>query len=238
MSRYNTGIGDNIPSVLDLGSAVSSFLSDFVQVILGQANTSFAPASLEDQDPGAFDPATRSWEGPEGLRYRVPLYPIPSERRAREKTRNIKIMMDNCRRLCMNDDLPCTKEEKKFWASYRFMKYELYLAPFCVIVPPVYVFAKIFQNNLPRLLRGRFMPILFGAALAEVWADETYPGHQLLNVTLRAKTPMGDAARAEWARVQSLEIPLYLFSSYQFHSLTGTVRKEFQFGGDLASLCG
>ncbi|EPY19131.1 hypothetical protein STCU_09603 [Strigomonas culicis] len=160
MSRYNTGIGDNIPSLFDLASAFSGFVTDFAQLMLGSAHTSFKPACVEDSDPGVYDPVTHSWSGTDGMRYRVPLYPIPSERHAREKSRNVKLLMDNCRRICVNDELPSTSEEMKFWVSYRFMKYQLYFGPCCVIVPPIYVFCKVFQDKIPRILRGRTMPLL------------------------------------------------------------------------------
>lgn len=238
MSHYNTGIGDNIPSLFDFGSAFSAFFTDFIQLILGQAQTSFEVASLADSNPGVYDPVTRSWSGTGGLRYRIPLYPIPSSRHTREKTRNIKLLMDNCRRICVDDELPSTKEERKFWVSYRFMKYQMFLAPACIVVPPIYVFWKIFHDKMPRILRGRSVPICTGLMIAEQWAEATYPGHQLLSTALKAKTPMGDAARAEWARLQPVDIPFHLYTAYQFQHFFNAVPEEYLFGGDLATLCG
>eukprot|EP00796_Vickermania_ingenoplastis_P006730 gene6730-4825_t len=237
MAHYNTGIKESIPSLLDLSSATSSFLYDFVQLILGQTQTSFSVASIADTDPGVYDPVTRSWCGKEGLRYRVPLGPIPSERHTREKVRNIKIMMDSCRRICVEDQLPSTPEERRFWYSYRFMKYQMVLAPACIVVPPLYIFWKMFHDKLPRAVRGRSIPLLLGLGLAEQWAEATYPGHQLLSTALKATTPMGDAARAEWARLQPVDIPFFLYSAYQFHHFLDSVPKEYLFGGDIASLC-
>lgn len=238
MSHYNTGIGNSVPSVVDMVSGLSAFLVDFVQVVLGQTQTSFQAASPEDRDPGTFDPDTRSWSGPEGLRYRVALYPIPSERHTREKLRNIKILMDNCRRICLADDLPATKEEKKFWSAYRFMKYQLFLAPACIVTPPLYVFCKMFSDKLYPVMRGRWLPFMGGMMLAEMWADATYPSHQLLSTALRAKTPMGDAARAEWVRLQPVDIPFHVYTGYQFQMMFNAVPEEIQFGGDIASYCG
>lgn len=239
MSHYNTGIGDNIPSILDMTSAAAAFLGDFVQLVLGTAQTSFqvATAAAEDADPGEYDAVSNSWEGTEGLRYRVPLFPIPSERHAREKVRNIKILMDNCRRICVNDELPATKEEKRFWASYRFMKYQLFFTPLVMVTPPLYLFWRVFHDRIPLWLRGRSVPLMLSLALAEQWAEAVYPGHQLLSTAMRARTPMGDAARAEWARLQPLDIPFHLYTSYQFHHFLGSVPLEYQFGGNLASLC-
>lgn len=237
MSHYNTGIGDSIPSILDITSALAAFMGDFVQIIFGTAQTSFEVASIEDKDPGTYDPVARSWDGPEGLRYMVPLFPIPSERHTREKIRNIKILMDNCRRICMNDELPATKEEKKFWASYRFMKYQMVFAPLVMVTPPIYIFWKIFHDRMPMALKGRTMPLMLSIVVAEQWAEATYPGHQLLSTAMRAKTPMGDAARAEWSRLQPLDIPFHLYTSYQFHHFFNTVPLEYLFGGNLAALC-
>lgn len=238
MSHYNTGIGSSVPSVFDMVSGFSAFLVDFVQVVLGQTQTSFQAASPEDRDPGVFDPDTRSWSGPDGLRYRVGLFPIPSERHTREKSRNIKILMDNCRRMCLADELPATKEEKKFWTSYRFMKYQLFLAPACIVIPPLYVFCKMFNDKMIPSMRGRWFPIMGGLMLAELWADATYPGHQLLSTALRAKTPMGDAARAEWVRLQPVDIPFHVYTGYQFQLMFNAVPEEILFGGDIATHCG
>ncbi|KAK7194061.1 hypothetical protein NESM_000318800 [Novymonas esmeraldas] len=238
MSHYNTGIGSSVPSVFDITSGLTAFLTDFIQVVLGQTQTSFHAATPEDSNPGVYDPETRSWSGTQGLRYRVPLFPIPSERHTREKIRNVKLLMDNCRRICVADELPSTAEERKFWTAYRFMQYQLFLSPACIVTPPVYVLFKVFHDKLPRSLRGRTMPILAGLAIAELWSDATYPSHQLLSTALRAKTPMGDAARAEWTRLQPIDIPFFIHSSYQFQKLFNSVPEEYLFGGDLATLCG
>ncbi|RNF08388.1 hypothetical protein TraAM80_02848 [Trypanosoma rangeli] len=236
MSHYNTGI-ENIPSLFDLASALTGFVADFAQVVLGSTQTSFKAAALEDDDLGKYDPTARSWEGTGGLHYRVPLYPIPSERHTRDKTRNIRVLMDNCRHLCVKDELPSTKEEMQFWTAYRFMKYQMYLAPMCIIMPPLYIFWRMFHDRIPRPMRGRTIPITLSLALAEQWADATYPGHQLLSTALKAKTPMGDAARAEWLRLQPIDMPYYIYTAYQFQHFFGNTPAALQFGGDAASLC-
>nr|CCC94014.1 conserved hypothetical protein [Trypanosoma congolense IL3000] len=236
MSRYNTGI-ENIPSLFDLASAFTGFIADFGQVVVGSAQTSFKAATLEEDDKLKYDPVARSWEGTDGMRYRVPLYAIPSERHTREKTRNIKILMDNCRRICVDDELPSTKEELRFWTAYRFMKYQMFLTPLCIIMPPLYVFWRVLHHRMPRPLRGRTIPITLSLALAEQWADATYPGHQFLSTALRARTPMGDAARAEWMRLQPIDIPYYIYASYQFQHFLDNVPKEILFGGDIVSYC-
>lgn len=237
MSRYNTGIGDNVPSVLDFISAASGFVADLAQLLLGRTQTSFEPAAMEDTNRGTYDPKTYSWEGTGGLRYRVPLFPIPSERHTRDKVRNVNILMDNCRRLCVQDELPSTPEEKRFWYAYRFIKYELFIAPAVIVTPPLYFFSKIAHDRLPQYLRGRALPLFGGLALAELWANATYPSYQLLSTALRAKTPMGDAARAEWSRLQPISIPYHIYLAYQLQHFLDSVPVEYQFGGDLPSLC-
>lgn len=238
MAHYNTGIKDSMPSLLDISSALTGFVQDFIQLVLGKAHTSFAVASLADNDPGVYDAKTHCWTGKEGLRYRIPLGAIPSERHCREKIRNIKILLDNCRRICTEDQLPCTSEERRFWYSYRFMKYQMLLSPSCIIIPPLYIFWKMFHEKLPRVVRGRSVPIFLGLGLAEQWAEATFPAHQLLSTALKATTPMGDAARAEWVRLQPVDIPFYLYTSYQFHHFFGSLPQEYLFGGNIAALCG
>ncbi|CCW63310.1 unnamed protein product [Phytomonas sp. EM1] len=238
MSRYQTGIGDNVPSLMDLTSVITAFADDLIKLIFGGMNTSFeVAATLQENDLDAYDPSTRSWAGSGGLRYRVPLDAIPSERHARSKIRNIKILMDNCRRICMQDELPSTREERSFWASYRFMKYQMFLQPFCIVAPPLYVFSKMFHERLPSIFKGRTVPFVFAIAIADQWAEITYPAHQLLSTALKVKTPMGDAARADWARLQPVDIPLYLYTAYQIHHFFDTIPVEYQFGGNIALLC-
>lgn len=237
MAHYNTGFKEAMPSLLDIGSAISGFLHDFSQLILGNVQTSFKVASLADNDPGTWIPTKGHWVGKEGLAYRIPLGPIPSERHTRQKVRNIKVLLDNCRRICVDDQLPSTSEERQFWFSYRFMKYQMILAPACIVIPPVYIFWKIFHDALPRMSRGRTVPFLLGLAIAEQWAEATFPSHQLLSKALQATTPMGDAARAEWARLQPIDMPFHIYTSYQFQHFFGNTPKEFLLGGDIASLC-
>ncbi|CCW69982.1 unnamed protein product [Phytomonas sp. Hart1] len=238
MSRYQTGIGDSIPSMLDLVSVFAAFMDDFIKLIFGGMNTSFkVTAMLQKNDPATYDPTTKSWEGSEGLRYRVPLDTIPSERHVRDKVRNIKILMNNCRHICIQDELPSTAEERRFWASYRFMKYQMVLQPFCIVAPPLYVFSKMFHDRLPSIFKGRFVSLMVSLAIAEQWAEVTYPAHPLLSTALKAKTPLGDAARAEWGRLQPIDIPLYLYTAYHIHHFFDTIPVEYQFGGNISSLC-
>lgn len=225
-----------MPSIVDVMSALSMFATEFFQTILGQSQTNFQSAALSSEN-GAYDVVLKSYEGAGGLRYRVPLHDLPSERHCKQRIANIKILMDNIRRMSANDDLPSTPEEKKFWAQYRFVKYQVFLAPFSCILPPVYVMCKVFQTKIPAIWRGRTVPLTVSAALAEQWAEQTYPAHQLLSTALSQKTPLGDAARAEWQRLQPLNIPFHIYTAYQFQHFFGRPPAAAMFGGDMASYC-
>lgn len=166
MTHYITGVDGKMPNLVDTLFVAFNAATDFVHVLSGIAHTSFTPASMADIEPGEYNPATRSWSGTDGLCYRVPLMPIPSERVTRERARNVKILLDNCRCICVNDELPCTRAERKFWTSYRFMKYEQFLIPATVAVPATYLFFRALNNRLPGVLRGRFMSFLLGLAVA------------------------------------------------------------------------
>lgn len=234
MSAHQTGI-TGLPSLFDVGSAFSMFVADFIQMMLGKAQSSFASALGEDVN-GAYDAKTRSYEGSGGLRYRVPLHHLPSERHCKQRVPNIKILLDNCRRMCMEDDLPSTAEEKKFWATYRFVKYQSILVPLACILPPTYVMFKMFQHKIPEVIRGRTIPITLSIALAEQIGEQIFPAHQLLSSALKAKTPLGDAARAEWQRLQPVNIPFHVYTAYQVRNFFGNPPRELLFGGDVIEL--
>ncbi|CUG05075.1 Hypothetical protein, putative [Bodo saltans] len=234
---HQTGI-TGMPSLFDVVSAFSMFTSDVFQMFFRQdANSaSFQRASVA-QDNGAYNAATRKYEGSEGLTYRVPLHDLPSERMCKQRIANIKIIMDNVRRMSVNDELPSTAEEKKFWAAYRFVKYQVFIAPFSCILPPVYIFFKVFQGKIPIIWRGRSVPVTLSAMLAEQWAEQSYPAHYLMSTALNQKTPLGDAARAEWQRLHSVNIPFHIYAAYQVQNFFGNAPRELQFGGDAVALC-
>eukprot|EP00758_Cryptobia_borreli_P002118 Tbor_TRINITY_DN27_c0_g1::TRINITY_DN27_c0_g1_i1::g.15123::m.15123 len=228
-------MSQSIPNYFDVVYNFMSVATDIIQVTLGGTQGSFAAAAIPNVDPGKFHPETQSWEGDEGLHYRVPLLDLPSERHTRLKTRNIRILMDNVRSICVNDELPCTAEEKKFWTSYRFLKYQLFLGPFCALCPPLYIASRVLHEKLPRVIQGRTIPIAMSCMLAEQWMEHCYPGHELLSNALSAKTPLGDAARAEWQRLQPVAIPIHTYTMYQFKLLTMDPINGLEFGGDIAS---
>lgn len=235
-ASHQTGI-TGMPSLFDVVSAFSMFTSDVFQMFFRQeSNNDFQRAAVANEN-GRYDAVTRRYEGTGGMTYRVPLHDLPSERMCKQRIANIKVIMDNVRRMSVNDDLPSTPEEKKFWAAYRFVKYQVFIAPFSCILPPVYIFCKVFQNKIPVMWRGRTVPLTVSAMLAEQWAEQSYPAHYLLSTALNQKTPLGDAARAEWQRLQSVSIPFHIYTSYQIQNFFNNAPKELQFGGDAASLC-
>lgn len=225
------------PSVIDAFVSATQFLSDTIQGVAGDARTSLAQAEAYADDPAAYDPETQSWAGDGGMRYRVPLLDLPSELHTMTKKRNIRILLDNVRHICVNDELPSTPEEKKFWSGYRFLKYQLYFKPFAIALPPIYLGLRSMQARLPRSLRGKVFPIMLTSVVAEQWMDAMYPTHDLLTRAMRAKTPLGDAARAEWQRLSQVHIPAFTFATYQ-GSLLVDPNKEFQFGGNLSVALG
>ena len=224
-----------IPNYNDVVFHFMNSATEVMQVLLGGSAHphAFAAAALPDVAPGLYDPNTQSWEGDGGLRYKVPLLDLPSERHTRLKTRNIKVLMDNVRGICVNDELPSTKEEKKTWTSYRFLKYQLFFGPFCALFPPLYVTSRMLHEKLPRVFQGRLMPFAISCMLAEQWAEHAYPGHDLLCNALRAKTPLGDAARAEWQRLAPVTIPVHTYTMYQFKLLMMDPIRGLQFGGNV-----
>lgn len=209
---------------------------DYLQLLLGATHPPIGRALEMIDDPSCYDPKTRSWRGDGGLSYRVPVTPLPSESHTRYKLRNIKILMDNCRRLCVNDELPATAEEKRFWTLYAYHKQQKMLQAFIWVFPPLYLTLKVAQQKIPPALRGRIMAVLLSASIAELIAESWFPGHQFLCTALQAKTPMGDLARAEWQRLQPFQIPYQMYAGYQFQSMMGRVHPAYMFGGDLRKL--
>jgi hypothetical protein len=147
-------------------------------------------------------------------------------------------LLDNVRRLCVNDLLPCTQEERVFWTKYRFLKYQLFLAPFFMTLPFTYALTKAAFNRLPRILRGRLLAVAMSASFAELWNEATFPAHAFLSSALQARTPLGDAARADWYRLQPYTIPPTVFAAYNFRLFVGNPMEELAFGGNVGSLLG
>lgn len=233
MEIPNTAIkhGDHVPGFQD---AVLGFMGIFSSVAQAGLDTKRNFGSAAPHRPvDAYDPGTQSWAGEETLRYRVPLVDLPSERHARSKIKNIRILLDNVRLICINDQLPSTVQEREFWGSYRMLKYQLFLNPFFASLSVLYVAAKVSQSWLPQMARGRMMPVMLAAIFAEQYQEANFPAYDLLHTALLARTPLGDAARAEWQRLQPVTIPASNFAAYQIRNLIRDPIAGFQFGGNL-----
>ena len=224
--------GSDIPGIQDfVWTGMGMFFSLF-QAGLATSKTSYgsaAPHNALDE----YDSGTQSWAGEGGLRYRVPLVDLPGENHTQSKYRNIRILLDNLRVVCVKDQLPCTAEEKEFWGSYRMLKFQLFLNPFCASASVLYVGAKILQDKLPMMVRGRAVPILAAAVFAEQYQEANFPAYDLLQTALMARTPLGDAARAEWQRLQPATITPSYFTMYQIRNLIRDPIPGFLFGGNL-----
>lgn len=192
------------------------------------ANTAKPHGNLDEYDAGR-----RCWVGDGGLTYRVPLVHSPSDIHARAKARNVRILMDNVRHLCVADLLPSTASEKEFWDNYRWLKYQLFFEPFFGISPIFYFVHRYNRQKLPLLFRTRATPFAFAGIAAEQFMDANFPAQQLLSHALQARTPLGDAARAEWNRLQGVVISPSNFMLYQWHELIGDPLDGFAFGGDI-----
>lgn len=192
-----------------------------------------APSSLDDK----YDPKTRSWEGEEGLRYRVPLMTIPGGNHCKYKMRNIQVLLYNVREMCVNDQLPATAEEKQFWAQYRFLRYQLFWLPFMVCLSVTYIGARVAFNHLPIYLKGRSFPLMVSLVVAEQAQEASFPAEQLLKTAMQARTPLGDAARAEWLRLQPVNIPQSAWLKYRFSQWFKDPSDGFEFGGNIADSC-
>jgi hypothetical protein len=221
--------GGERPGVLDAVWAIINIFTSIFQAAL-DTKTSYGKAAphsaLDDYDAG-----TQSWAGEATLRYRVPLMDLPGERHCQSKVRNIRILLDNVREICVNDVLPCTQDEHEFWLNYRVLKYQLFLNPFCASLSVLYVGAKVAQTKLPGMLKGRIMPVLLAAVIAEQYQEASFPAHELLHTALMARTPLGDAARAEWQRLQPASITPANFAAYQMRKIARDPIPGFMFGG-------
>jgi hypothetical protein len=227
---------NGLPSPLDMSSVFAGNLFDYFQTLFSLTHPPIGLPSELFNDPAHYNPKTRSWQGDCGLQYRIPVTQLPSEAHTRYKIRNIKILMDNCRRLCVNDELPASAEERKFWTMYGYYKHQNFLSAFTWILPPVFIACKVLQNKLPEAMRGRWFVLLLTLAMSEQVADAQYPGHKFLCTALKAKTPLGDAARAEWQRLQPIDIGFQMYAGYTYQNIFGTLMPEYAFGGDIRKI--
>jgi hypothetical protein len=215
--------------------AIASAFTNVMQAMLN-TKTNYGNA-LPSQAADKYDPVTRSWEGSGGFRYMVPLTDLPGEIHARSKVRQVRILMDNMRTMCVNDMLPCTPEEKQFWTQYRYLKYQLFMSPFLGSLSVFYLGAKVAFNLIPHALRGRTMPFVMASVFAEQWMEVTFPVQELLHTAMTAKTPLGDAARADWQRLQPTTITLPVYSVYNWRLMLGDPLPGLAFGGNVRTAC-
>jgi hypothetical protein len=221
----------------DIALGLSDALSTATQLSVDGTRRNMVTAQVKEVTD-AYDEGTRSWEGEGSLRYRVPMVTmLPSEAHARAKSRNVRILMDNVRELSVNDQLPATADEKQFWASYRFLKYQMFLQPFLYTLVVSYLGAKLAFRFLPGSVRGRVLPFAVAGLVAEQWMDNAYPAHNLLTTALTARTPLGDAARAEWQRLQPVTVSSTSFSLYRWRRFMRDPMPGFAFGGDAIAAC-
>jgi len=221
---------DGRPSIGD----VFMYLTGALQFIVhsGLDNTrQFMPARPHDSS-AAYDAGTQSWSGTDGLRYRVPLMDLPSEHHCRMKRNNIKIVLNNVQELAVKDKLPATAQEQRFWREYQYVAAVLFLKPFCVTLPPLYLAFRRMQHAVPNWSRGRIFPLLGSSLIASEWKDYHFPAQQLLHQAMMAQTPLGDAARAEWLRLQPVHVSQTLMSVYTWKRWIGEPYEELMFGGD------
>lgn len=183
------------------------------------------------------DEKRRCWNGDGGLTYRVPLVDIPSVYHCKVKSNNIRVMMDNVSEMATKDLLPCTPEELKFWSSYPYLSTQLFLEPFLGISPVLYLVHRYVRQQIPMLFRTRVTPFAVSAMIAEQAMEANYPAYELLATALKARTPLGDAARADWVRVQTVTIPPSLYLKYRWHRWMLDPFEGFEFGGNIVKAC-
>jgi hypothetical protein len=221
------------PTIFGSFWSFCSMTTDVVQMTYQcQKTTENAMAVPRAHHKDTYLPEFHAWLGEEGKRYRVPLMDVPNEVHAVNKSWNVRILMDNVRKMAMEDTLPCTEREKEFWTAYRYFKYQHAFQPLAFSMPILYLWFKVFQDNVHVFLRGRHMPIGFSIVIAEQWYEATFPTHQLLDTALSARTPLGDAARAEWQRLEPYNINLKMWTAYHFRKFIRDPIPEFEFGND------
>ena len=236
LASTKIGKAGEMPSIVDLFQESIGAVADTIRSLFEMQAPKGVPAASKPMLTDTYDEKTSSWVGEEGMRYKVPMVDLPSEAHSRNKIPNIRIVMDNVRRLCVNDLLPCTEEEKIFWTRYRFLKYQMFFTPFVLSVPFTYAVGKMMFRWLPGPLRGRTFPLMVSATFAEFWQEFTFPAHTFLCRALSARTPLGDAARADWQRLQQFQIPPIVYAAYNFHLFTGHPMEELAFGGDVRAV--
>jgi hypothetical protein len=234
---YNSGIDIRQMTLIDIFASFQRLAVESANAVINYSSSGkFKPATLP-RDNGPYDAATHSYQGDGGLRYRIPLMDLPSQRISQQRIANVKILLFNCRQLCLRDELPSTPEERCFWAQTKFAALQSIIAPFSIVMPTVYMTMRSLQSRIPVPLQGRTIPITFSLMLSEYIGEYLFPAHQLLSTALNARTPLGDAARAEWQRLKMIHIPFHVYAAFSFNSTFGVdLDHRMLFGGDIISL--
>ena len=183
--------------------------------------------SLNDE----YSDQIKGYLGEDGMKYEIEL-PLasPSEYHCRVKAWNIQIVLDNVADMANNDLLPRTEREKELWENYSQMKMRLFAMPFAVSFPVMYIGCRQIQSRL-RVHKGRSLPIWLALGFAEQWYENKFPAYMLLNEALSARTALGDAARADWQRMQPVTVSYRDRFWYRYSRFLGQSYNGYQFGG-------
>ena len=180
-----------------------------------------------------YDQKIKGYLGEDNLKYEIPLpLATPSEYHARIKSWNIQILLDNVSDIAHNDLLPQTSRERELWDSFIMMKWRLCIVPFTLAFPVTYITCRNIRSRL-KTQKGRGFPLMLSLSLVELWYDAYFPAYELLNETLSSRTPLGDAARADWQRLQPLNISYQDRICYFFYRLFGYAYNGHGFGGSV-----
>ncbi|KNH09405.1 hypothetical protein XU18_0090 [Perkinsela sp. CCAP 1560/4] len=216
------------PSLFDGIFVLSGAIQDVTDAIIKETPTKPARLAKVTEDP--YNAELQGYSGEDGMKYEIPLSKVtPSEFHCRKKFYNIHIVLDNISDIANNELLPQTAREKKLWSNYPMMKVQLFVMPFCCCFPVVYMTCRQLQARL-RFLKGRAYPLMLSMCFAEQWYERTYPSYTLLNEALTARSALGDAARADWQRLQPLNITYRQRVWYLFSRLTGASVTGYEFG--------
>ena len=224
----------SVPTPIDMLMGLFGCVSGFIRSVISTPDPQLRAAPVRHTD--AYDARRMGWVGEEGLLYRIPPGDLPSDRHVRDRYFATRILLYNVQQLCNKDLLPATKEEKEFWAAYTGLRIRLLAVPFFSTLPFVYFTLGRLHRLLHPLLRTRMTAVALSLSIADLWNVHAFPGHAWMHRALAARTPLGDAARAEWQRLQSVQLTESMYLIYVASSYIGRPVGEFAFGGDLTKL--
>ena len=221
------------PKIHDILSLVTDAAQDVTEGLLWSSPKLPARPAHSHTHEDTYDISLRGYPGEDGIVYEIPLpAATPSEFHCRRRAHNIHVLLDNVCDLSRYDLLPQTPRERAFWDAYPWQKTQLFITPFLTSLPPCYLLLRVAQSRL-RTYRHGAWAIPFAALIAEQWYERYFPHYALLSEALSARTPLGDAARAEWQRLQPVAIPSLDWTVYRIYRWLGMQREGFEFGGKL-----